>query len=145
MNAFQSIAAWGDEHHPKWLDVLRVMLGILLFAKGLSFIMNKELVAEVLKANNFDFLPVLVMHYVIIFQMAHSVLIAIGLITRIAILAQLPIVVGALLLLWTREEFSVFSSDIWLAVLIVFLLVFFFIYGPGTFSVDNYLKRAKES
>ena len=143
MKSFESIATWGDEHHPKWLDALRVILGVLLFAKGLSFILNRELVASILVANNFDFIPVLVMHYVIIFQMAHSVLIAIGLITRIAILAQLPIVLGALYMLWTREEFSVYSSDVWLAVLIVFLLVFFFIYGPGYYSVDHYLKRMR--
>jgi hypothetical protein len=46
-------------------------------------------------------------------------------------------------MLWTREEFSVYGSDIWLAVLIVFLLVFFFMYGPGPYSVDRYLARMK--
>jgi putative oxidoreductase len=81
MKSFNSIVAWGDAHHPRWLDALRLLLGVFLFAKGLSFIQDKELVAGILKANNFDFIPVLVMHYVIIFQMAHSVLIAIGLIT----------------------------------------------------------------
>lgn len=144
MTMLHHISGWADRHHPKWLDVLRILLGIVLFLKGLSFITNKELVQSILSANNFEFIPVLILHWVIVFQMAHSILIGLGLLTRVAIAMQLPIVLVAIYLIASRVEFSVFSNDIWMAIFIVFLLVFFFVYGGGAFSVDGYLKRTRE-
>jgi uncharacterized membrane protein YphA (DoxX/SURF4 family) len=143
MNAVQSLTSWADAHHPKWLDVLRVLLGVVLFMKGLSFIIDKEMTLQILHDNQFDFISVLLLHYVIIFQMAHSVLIAVGLITRIAIAAQFPIVLGAVVLIATTGSFAPLDSDLWLAVILLFLLVFFFIYGPGPLSVDGALRRRR--
>ncbi len=142
MRAFDSMTGWADAHHPKWLDVLRMLLGVVLFFKGLSFILNKDVTMQVLHDNNYEFVPVLLLHYVIIFQMAHSVLIAIGLITRIAIAAQFPIVLGAAILLLSSGSFAPFGSDLFLVLLLLFLLVFFFIYGAGPLSVDAVLRKA---
>ncbi len=141
MKAFDSMSRWADAHHPKWLDVLRMLLGAVLFFKGLSFIVNKDVTMQVLHDNNYEFIPVLLLHYVIIFQMAHSVLIAIGLITRIAIAAQFPIVLGATILLVTTGSFAPLGSDLFLAILSLFLLAFFFVYGPGPLSVDAVVRR----
>ena len=142
MRLFDAVTRWTDAHHPVWLDALRVLLGIVLFMKGLSFILDRELVAGILQTHNWEFIPVLLLHYVLIFQMAHSILIMVGLITRVAVLMQLPIILGALLVIG-RSEFSFYGSDLWLLLVIIFLLVVFFIYGPGHFSVDEYLKRLK--
>jgi hypothetical protein len=37
MNLTDKIKKWGDLHHPKILDVIRVSLGVFLFAKGFLF------------------------------------------------------------------------------------------------------------
>ncbi len=145
MHAMDSLTSWTDRHHPKWLDVLRILLGVVLFMKGLSFIIDKEMAQQILHDNHFDFISVLVLHYVIIFQMAHSVLIAVGLITRVAIAAQFPIVLGAVILIATTGSFAPLDSDLWLALMLLFLLVFFFVFGPGPLSVDAVLKRKRSS
>lgn len=143
MKAVDSLTSWTDAHHPKWLDILRILLGVVLFLKGLSFILDKETTLQILHDNNFDFFSLLILHYVIIFQMAHSLLIAVGLITRYALAAQFPIVLGAVILIATTGSFAPLDSDLWLAIIVLFLLVFFFIYGPGPLSVDGALRRRK--
>jgi putative oxidoreductase len=40
MNITQKISQWGDLHHPKILDSIRMLLGIFLLAKGISFLNN---------------------------------------------------------------------------------------------------------
>lgn len=144
MKPFDAITDWTDAHHPKWLEVLRILLGVILFFKGLTFILDKQLTLQVLHDNSFAFLPLLIVHYVIIFQMAHSVLIIVGLVTRWAALAQIPIVGGAIYLIATNATFQPLGSDLWLAVLLLFLLGFFFIYGAGPFSADAVIKRRRD-
>ena len=34
---------WGDTHHPAWNDALRIMLGMILVLKGISFISDNRL------------------------------------------------------------------------------------------------------
>lgn len=143
MKAFDAMVVWADAHHPKWLDILRILLGIVLFLKGLSFILDKETTLQILHDQHFDFISLLILHYAIIFQMAHSILIAVGLITRYAVAAQIPIVLGAVILIGTTGSFATLGSDLWLAVILLFLLVFFFISGAGPISVDGLLKRRK--
>ena len=143
MDTFHRISAWSDAHQSKWLALLRMLLGLTLFFKGLSFIIDKDLTTGILAANNFEFIPLLIVHYVIIFQMAHSMLIAVGLITRIAALAQIPIVAGAVILIATTGSFAPLGSDLYLAVILLFLVLFFFVYGAGPMSVDAMLKRRR--
>ena len=65
MGTLQQIHRWSLAHHPRWLVVLRVALGISLFFKGIFFLANtstlEELVRGSLVANRADwalrFLP----------------------------------------------------------------------------------------
>ena len=40
MNLVQRLEQWGDRHHPKWMDFLRIALGIFLCLKGVEFATN---------------------------------------------------------------------------------------------------------
>jgi hypothetical protein len=46
MNIIQRLEHWGDTHHPKWLDIIRIFLGMFLFLKGLDFINNMDVLGE---------------------------------------------------------------------------------------------------
>lgn len=143
MRPFDTLVGWADIHHPQWLDYLRMLTGAVLLAKGLSFVLDSDTMQRILHDNGFGFLPVLFMHYVVIFQLAHSVLLMLGLLTRIAALAQLPIVLGACYALLVRPEFSAYQSDLWLALLMLFLLVIFAVTGGGRASVDHHIRLAR--
>ncbi len=40
MKLLSRIQEWGDQHHPKWLDFIRIALGLVLIWKGIAFALN---------------------------------------------------------------------------------------------------------
>ncbi len=141
MKVISNIEHWADQHHPKWLDVVRIFLGLVLIAKGISFLGNTELFVTMLQNSTVEFLSITIAHYVIIAHLMGGILIAIGLLTRIAVLFQIPILIGAIVFVNLSKGFFAINSDLPFSILVLSLLIFFFIYGSGTLSVDNYIKK----
>jgi putative oxidoreductase len=140
MRLVSNIEAWADAHHPKYLDFIRLFLGIVLIAKGISFLGNTDLIVRMLEDTSLEFLSISIAHYVIIAHLVGGILIAIGLVTRIAILFQVPVLIGAIFFVNIRENMSMLNSDLLLSLFVLVLLIFFFIYGSGPWSVDNYIR-----
>jgi putative oxidoreductase len=141
MKLVSNIETWADAHHPKWLDIVRVFLGLVLIAKGISFLGNTELFVTMLKNSTVEFLSITIAHYVIIAHLMGGILIAIGLLTRIAVLFQIPILIGAIIFVNFSKGFFAINSDLPFSVLVLTLLIFFLIYGSGPWSVDNYIQK----
>lgn len=40
MQLLQRLEFWGDHHHPRWMDIVRIALGIFLIYKGIDFLNN---------------------------------------------------------------------------------------------------------
>ncbi len=141
MKLGSNIEQWADAHHPKWLDILRVFLGLVLVAKGISFIGNTDLIVNMLRDSSVEFLSIAIAHYVIVAHITGGILIAIGLITRVAVLFQIPILLGAIFFVNVFKGFFAINSDLPFSVLVLMLLFFFLIYGSGPWSVDNYIQK----
>lgn len=145
MNTIQKIEAWGDRHHPKWLDILRIILGFVILAKGFYFVSNTDGLKEIIANSRFGQVSFFLEHYVVFAHLIGGILIAVGLITRIAVAAQIPILVGAIFLVNSRAGFfSANSTELWLSIIILFLLVFFLVEGSGPWSVDEYMRKHPE-
>jgi uncharacterized membrane protein YphA (DoxX/SURF4 family) len=145
MNTLQKIEAWGDRHHPKWLDLLRIILGFIILAKGYYYISNTEALQQMIANSRVGQISFLLAHYVAFAHLIGGVLIIVGLVTRVAILFQLPILFGAVLFINAKTGFfSADSSELWFTLLILFLLVFFLVEGSGPWSLDNYMKQHPE-
>src|SRR5215218_7138790 len=93
----QKLESWADRHHPAWLDLLRMGLGIFLFVKGLIFISDISELEKLLITINIDWASFWFAHYIAFAHLVGGLLIALGLETRPAILFQLPILIGAVL------------------------------------------------
>ncbi|HEY1022751.1 MAG TPA: DoxX family membrane protein, partial [Flavisolibacter sp.] len=67
MNAIQRIEQWGESHHPRYLDIVRIALGVFLIIKGVEFANNSSsLEALVVRQISFGgFLLLLLTHYII--------------------------------------------------------------------------------
>lgn len=141
----QRIETWADHHHPKWIDYLRILLGLVLLLKGIALVVNREQVIINMKLSNIDVFSFLVTsQYVLVFYIAGGLLLAAGLLTRVIVLFQIPILVATIIFIDYHQGLFALNSEIIYSVLILGLLIFYFIYGSGKFSVDYLLSKSKE-
>ncbi|TVQ68796.1 MAG: DoxX family protein [Balneolaceae bacterium] len=127
-----------------WIEGLRIFLGALLLYKGYYFVENLALLYDYID----DTMPVnafMVSHYVVFAHLAGGLMIVFGMLTRIAVLAQMPIVLlGAIYYSGQGSTFFGPTTELEYSLLIFVLLVVFFFYGSGKCSVDHYILRRKE-
>jgi len=141
----QRIENWADHHHPKWIDFLRILLGLVLLLKGIAFVINREQVMINMELSNIDVFSFLVTsQYVLVFYIAGGLLIAAGLLTRIIALFQIPVIIATIIFIDYHQGLFALNSDLIYSILILGLLIFFLIYGSGKFSVDYMLSKSKE-
>lgn len=140
MNVIQRVDHWSETHRYLLLDLIRVVLGAILIIKGIQFGKNPKDVYLVVKETPFDFIGMFMVHYITMVHFAGGVLISAGLITRVAILFQIPIVVCALLMVRSVDMFSFYSNQLQ-ASFVLLLLLIFLVYGSGKLSVDDWMRR----
>jgi putative oxidoreductase len=131
MKSYPEILKWGTSHHPEWLVFIRVLLGILLFAKGIDFIRDTSHLEAILNQNGFDTKFPLVPFIISCAHLIGGVFIIIGLFTRPVVVLQLVIVAGAL---WLNQS----GSEMIFAAFIFVLLLVFLLEGSGPVSMDHY-------
>lgn len=141
MNYLQRLENWGDRHHPKYLDILRMALGVFLLLKGIEFAGDNTVLNELINRNVpfSSFLLILLGHYVVFAHIMGGFLLAVGLLTRFACLIQIPILIGAIIFI--NGEMTGHFSQILLSVAILGLLIYFLIIGSGPWSLDNVFGR----
>jgi uncharacterized membrane protein YphA (DoxX/SURF4 family) len=76
-------------------------------------------------------------HYVAPAHLVGGLLIIFGLLTRWAVIAQLPIILGAVIINFAGD---MDSNNFIIAVVTLLLCLFFLLYGSGKRSADYYFK-----
>jgi len=140
MNYVERIGQWGDAHHPKWLDLVRIALGLFLLIKGVEFADNMNKLLNFMSNLPFgNFMMILLAHYVLFVHILGGILLATGLLTRFACLIQIPVLVTALF----SNAINQFSQ--WtITILVLVLLIYFLIAGGGRWSLDWYVNKEYE-
>jgi len=137
MGTIKSLNKWANAHTYYPLDLLRVALGVFLIIKGFNFMGNTLELLELIKPMQSLVGEMMAIHYVVPAHFIGGLLIAFGLLTRWAAIAQLPILVGAVIINFAGE---MNTTNLILALVALVLCVFFAFYGSGKHSVDKYLK-----
>ena len=138
----QRIEIWGDRHHPKWLDFVRILLGIFLFYMGVLFIQNRDaLTALITESPSLTVVAFWIGHYIVFAHLAGGLLIALGLLTRVAVIANIPVLLGAVFFVHSPMGLFEIYTQIGLSILVLFLLIFFLVEGSGPLSIDEYMRR----
>jgi len=142
MNMVHKIEHWGDMHHPKVLDLIRVALGIFLLLKGLAFMDNTAYLQNLIENQNVLIFSSGVLmglvYYVTFAHLVGGVLIALGTLTRFACIIQIPIVFAAVFLTGIFEE-SI-NALLWPSLIALAMLCLFTIIGSGPWSLDKYIE-----
>src|SRR6202012_2850342 len=93
MSTIQDIRQWGTTHHPRWLVVLRIALGICLFFKGITFMSNTALLDRILSgspwAGNAPALTIIITWA----NLLSGFMLTVGLLTLMVALLQIPILI----------------------------------------------------
>lgn len=141
MSTLRQIQAWSVTHHPRWLVVLRVGLGLCLFAKGITFMSNTVLLDQFLSsspyAGNVSWLAILITWA----NLLGGFMLTVGLLTRWVALFQVPILAGAIVFINTQKSGFAAQSELGLAILVLLLLIFFLVEGSGPLSLDHYFQK----
>ena len=152
MTILEKFEYWGDRHHPKWLDIIRVALGIFLCRKGVDFLRNSSNLISLMKNTSpfSEFMIILLAHYVAFAHIPGGFFLALGLFTRAACLTQIPVLLGAIIFVninATKDAFSPYS-ELFLSIIILLPLIYFLIIGIGPLSVkvppEKHLKEHED-
>lgn len=137
MDLLHRLEYWGDRHHPRWMDIVRIALGIFLIYKGIDFLRNMgDLITLMsIKTSFGEFSYILIGHLVVFAHIMGGIFIALGVLTRFACLMQIPILLGAVFLINRPGGMAEPYSELLVSLVVLLLLFYFLIAGNGPLSV----------
>jgi len=137
MNTIKTLNKWANGHTYFPLDLLRIALGTFLFIKGIGFMSDSMMLVHLFKPLQSMAGGMIAVHYVAPAHFVGGILIAFGLLTRWAIIAQLPILIGAIIINFVGE---MNTGNLYLAIITLLVCSFFIFYGSGKHSLDYFFK-----
>jgi len=139
MKLLTKIQHWGDQHHPKWVDYLRIVLGIVLIWKGIAFALNLHAFTDLMEGSQLgaSVSISLLAHIIIVLHLVGGILIVLGSHTRLFCLLNLPILLVSLVFVDLSQSILSPYSQIWLAVMVLAGLICFMVEGDGMLSIEH--------
>ena len=136
---------WVDARSDILIDMIRVYLGIGLILKGVYIMVHREEFLRLLdQSTGMEIFLVAAAHYVIPAHFAGGLLLTLGLLTRWAAAAQIPILAGAILCVYLpRLATMPLRENLEYTTLVLLLLMVLTAYGSGRLSSDRSLEKAE--
>ena len=141
MNFVQQIRRWEYARHKTIFFVVRVILGLTLILKGIIFQQNFNRLDLLLHHSAFHLGSSFWVYYIGFAHLLGGILIIIGLLTRLAVLAQVPVVAGAVFFINPYVGGCMLNNGFLFSLIVLLLLFYFLAKGPGGFSMDAYLEE----
>jgi putative oxidoreductase len=132
------------------IDLIRIYLGVALFFKGVYFMGNREALLNMMEgAGGWWFAPAALAHYIVPAHLFGGLMLALGLLTRVAALAQIPVLLGAVFYvhmprLSGLSHETLGNQNLQLSALVLFLTVLVLLHGAGRFSLDHAIGKHSE-
>jgi uncharacterized membrane protein YphA (DoxX/SURF4 family) len=139
MSTYRNLVDWINDHQEVVLDVIRFYLGAGLFVRGVLFIAQTEGVSALVDLSQFSLASAALVHYITFAHLLGGLMLAAGLLTRIAALIQIPILFGAVFLVHLQGGLLSADQSLEFSALVLFLLVVVFVFGSGRWSADHYV------
>lgn len=135
----KNLIAWVDDHRQYCFELLRMYLGIGLFVRGVLFASDPALLGGFMSQGGFDAGAVMIAHYVVVAHLCGGLMLAAGLLTRIAAAAQVPILFGAVFFVHRQDGLFTRTQNLEFTVFVLFALLLILAHGSGRWSLDWYL------
>lgn len=127
---------------PRWLTVLRIVLGLILFWKGISFIRDTSLLEALIQETGVGIFSqnASILSFVVSYlSLLCGLFILTGLFTRTSSIVQIPILLVAVFFV-NFKHIGETNFEIFLSIIVLILLILFAIKGSGTLSADEYFR-----
>jgi putative oxidoreductase len=128
---------------PRWLTLVRIVLGFILFWKGISFIRDSSDLQLMLQRmsigaihENSEWIAFLITYL----NLLGGLFILVGLFTKTSCIVQIPILIGAVFFVNTKDGLNQSTSELVLSAIVLVLLIVFAIKGSGVLSADEYFR-----
>jgi putative oxidoreductase len=147
MSVITDVERWGNSHRPTFLDIFRIALGIYITYKGLYFITHMHELEMTTSGVNLWFAGAALAHYVVFAHILGGPLIMVGLFTRVVCLIQLPILIGAVIMVNYPKGFLSIGNhmELWISLIVLIGLIVFMVFGAGKYSIDEMRRRDLEA
>jgi putative oxidoreductase len=142
MSVLQQFRDRVDRMPSPLLFLLRVALGCMLIAKGVSFISHIGQLEDIIAASHFQSFQVFLTHFIPYAHLLGGFFILIGLYTQFFSWIQLPILFGAVFFInMPHAAFNVEAGELGFSIVVFVLLIFFSIEGSGPYSIQEYVRK----
>ncbi|MEP6950649.1 MAG: DoxX family protein [Ginsengibacter sp.] len=128
---------------PRWLTIVRIALGFILFWKGINFIRDSsdlQLMLQRMSIGVIDKNSEWIAFLITYINLLGGLFIAVGLFTKTSCIVQVPILVGAVFFVNTKHALNQSNAELILSVIVLILLILFAIKGSGVLSADEYFR-----
>lgn len=139
MNWFGETLHRLEIHRDLAYSLIRIYLGIALFVRGWLSLSDPSAITTLADGHNVYWWY----SYIISAHLAGGILLALGLLTRLAALLQMPILVGAIVFIHLEQGLMTVGQSLELASLVLALLVILTLFGSGPVSLDSRIARVK--
>lgn len=138
----ERVDEWIGSRRDILLDCLRIWLGVGLVVKGIQFVMDKEFITDLLlQGGELQFGATAIAHYIVLAHIGGGAMLALGLLTRIAVLFQIPPLLGAALLYFKEEGLVTRGQNFEFVALVLVVLILLAFHGAGRLSLDHYVRE----
>lgn len=127
---------------PAWLTVVRIILGLILFWKGIVFIRDTELLKSLIEQSGigvFSKNSETITFILAYLTLLSGLFILTGLFTRTSSIVQIPILFIAIVFV-NSKNIEQSSSELILSIVVFLLLILFAIKGSGALSADEFFR-----
>jgi len=142
MNLPDKISSW-DDRYPLLFVILRVILGLILTIRGLYFLTSIQPLYYIIEGSRLSRLnmnmPLAL--FVCWVHILGGTFIILGLLTRISVWAQIPVILGAIFFINLNNGMPHSLGELLLSIFVLLLLILFAFAGGGKISMDQYAKK----
>jgi len=144
MDRLQSSLKWIQDNSDVLFDIVRIYIGLGLAVRGLLALVDPEFFGTWLS----DFgvtggAAQAARAYIVAAHLGGGILMAIGYLTRVSAILQMPILIGAVFFIHFPEGLAAVDQSLEFSALVLFLVTLFAIRGSGRLSVMSYLRRKR--
>ena len=115
--------------------LIRIFLGSALFIRGVILASNPGAISKLVAEDNLH----MWYSYITIGHLLGGLALALGLFSRLGALLQIPILIGAVFVVH-NSGLMMGGQSLELAALVLFLLIIYFLFGAGSYSLNQRFK-----